>query len=116
MPTTEPFAGSQLAAALRELNIPDVSAPDLGALPFARGGAGIDYAGIAATVLAQETRAPVSLPSAPSSFYFLDAPGRASAARPSIPDRPRVGCRLRQSSTGQPRFPPLRRGRAASIL
>src|ERR1700678_4577443 len=66
MSTTEPFAASQLAAALRELNIPDVSAPDLGALPFARGGAGIDYAGIAAAVLAQDTRPPVGLPSAPS--------------------------------------------------
>src|ERR1700685_1791118 len=84
MSTTEPFAASQLAAALRELNIPDVSAPDLGALPFARGGAGIDYAGIAAAVVAQETRPPAGLPSAPSSFYFLEAPG-ATAPPPVSP-------------------------------
>jgi len=88
MSTTEPFAGSQLAAALRELNIPDVSAPDLGALPFARGGAGIDYAGIAAAVLAQETRPPVGLPSAPSSFYFLDAPGAPAPAPPTAQGLP----------------------------
>jgi cysteine desulfurase/selenocysteine lyase len=75
MNTTEPFRIGQLAAALRELNIPDVSAPDMDALPFARGGPGIDYAGIAAAVVAQESRPPVGLPSAPSSFYFLDAPG-----------------------------------------
>src|ERR1700678_1688141 len=102
MSTTEPFAASQLAAALRELNIPDVSAPDLGALPFARGGAGIDYAGIAAAVLAQETRPPVGLPSAPSSFYFLDIPAAPAPhvqSAPALPTTPEFG-----STTAVPAF------------
>ena len=86
MSTSEPYG--QLAAALRELNIPDVSAPDVGALPFARGGAGIDYAGIAAAIAAESLRPPVATPAAPtsaSSFYFLEgigAPGLPSTPAP----------------------------------
>jgi cysteine desulfurase/selenocysteine lyase len=86
MTTSEPLG--QLAAALRELNIPDVSAPDLGALPFARAGAGLDYAGIAAAVAAQALRAPSGAPpssTSPSSYYFLDsiaAPSFGPAAAP----------------------------------
>jgi cysteine desulfurase/selenocysteine lyase len=88
MNTTE-FAGlGQLAAALRELGIPDVSAPDLGVLPFARGGVGIDYAGIAAAVVARDLRPPIALPSTPSSFYFLDATGAPAPPAPSPPSAP----------------------------
>jgi cysteine desulfurase / selenocysteine lyase len=75
MSTTEPFGLGQLEDALRRLNIPDVSAPDLGVLPFAHGGAGLDYAGIAAAVMARELRPPVGIPATPSSFYFLDSMG-----------------------------------------
>jgi cysteine desulfurase/selenocysteine lyase len=88
MTTSEPNGLGQLAAALRELNIPDVSAPDLGVLPFARAGAGLDCAGIAAAVAAQALRAPSGAPpssTSPSSYYFLDsiaAPSFAPAAAP----------------------------------
>ena len=84
MSTSDPLG--QLAAALRELNIPDMSAPDLGALPFARGGAGLDYSGIAAAVAKEALRAPTpstSLPGPASSFYFLGAGGAPSL--PSVP-------------------------------
>jgi len=84
MSTIEPFG--QLAAALAELNIPDVSAPDVGALPFARGGSGIDYAGIAAALAAQATRPPAATPASPSSFYFLEANAAPPAAfAPALP-------------------------------
>ena len=52
MSTSEPFGSASSRAALRDLNIPSMSAPDLAALPFARGGAGLDYAGIAAALAA----------------------------------------------------------------
>jgi len=84
MSTSEPFALGQLAAALRELNIPNASAPALDRLPFAQSGAGFDYAGIAAAVVAEALHPPVSLPSPPlagatPSYYFLE---------PSIPAVP----------------------------
>ena len=82
MSTSEPIGLGQLEAALRELNIPGVSAPDLGALPFARGGAGLDYAGIAAALAAPALRTPVAspMPSVAPSFYFLEANGAPEAA------------------------------------
>ena len=122
MSTTEPFGLCQLEDALRRLNIPDVSAPDLGALPFAHSGAGLDYAGIAAAVVARELRPPVGIPSTPSSFYFLELDGRAraSGAFPADRGRPadsggirrgergphvRVGAARPRSLVGQARLP-----------
>jgi cysteine desulfurase/selenocysteine lyase len=85
MSTSEPLG--QLAAALRELNIPDVSPPDLGGLPFATGGAGLDYAGIAAAVAGGALRAPPASPIMPTpSFYFLET--LAAPAAPSLPGLP----------------------------
>src|ERR1700726_2168709 len=75
MSTTEPFGLGQLEDALRRLNIPALSAPDLDVLPFANAGVGLDYAGIAAAVMARELRPPVGIPATPSSFYFLDSAG-----------------------------------------
>ncbi len=89
MSTSEPFGLGQLAAALRELNIPDMSAPDIGVLPFASGGTGLDYAGIAAAAAAQAMRAPVGAPQLPTtaaSYYFAD-----SSAPPMAPLVPGFG-------------------------
>ena len=85
MSTSEPFGLGQLEAALRDLNIPNASAPELGALPYARGGAGLDYAGIAAALAGPALRSPVAppMPGVSPSFYFLEANGAPTL--PAVP-------------------------------